>query len=392
MVAFAQQTAPAAYSTDGFEDVRSLLTAGADTGVYPGAVLVAARGGNPVAEMVVGQRALKGRSMNELAPMFRNMVFDVAGLTGTLVTTSLMMQLLGEGRVGLSDRVGRYLEGFGVLGKSGVTIEHLLSHTSGLAHWHPFYEELLKEHGGARVGILTSRGARDYVVNRIQRMPLAYPSGTRCVYSNLGLIVLGQIVEIVTGLPLDRAAHRYLFAPLGMRSSSFIDLLTMRCRGLEPVTECIAPTEECAWRGRILCGEAHDDNAWAMGGIAGHSGLFATAADIHLLTSELVRAWHGQRAIFRPDVVRAFWAPRAEFGESRWCLGWDRPSAENGMEAAGLPPTAVGVCGVTGCSVWIEPERALHYILMSNRVHPHRANKRIITFRADLHRALSAAV
>ena len=392
MTALAHHLSAAPYATDGFEEVRNVLRAGAETGVFPGAVLLVARGGELVAEMVVGQRALKGRSLNDLAPMVRDMVFDVAGLTGTLVTSTLMMQLVGDGRVGLSDRVGRYLEGFGVLGKSGVTIEQLLSHTSGLPHWHPFYEELLKENGGARVGILTSRGARDYVVNRIQRMPLAYTAGTRCVYSDLGLIILGQIVETVTGLSLDKAAQRYLFAPLGLRSSSFIDLLTLRCRGLEPVTECIAPTEECAWRGRVLCGEAHDDNAWAMGGIAGHSGLFSTARDLHLLATELLRAWHGRNALVSQDVVRAFWEPRAELGESRWCLGWDRPSSENGMQSCGWPASAVGVCGVTGCSLWLDPERATHVILMSNRVHPHRANKRIIPFRADLHRVVNSAL
>ncbi len=392
MAALAHQFSPAAYPLDGFEDVRSLLTHAAETGVFPGAVLVVARGGEVVAEMVAGQRALKGRSMNDLAPMFRGMVFDVAGLTGSLVTTTILMRLVDEGRVRLGDRVGRYLEGFGVLGKSGVTVEHLLSHTSGLPHWHPFYEELLREHGGARVGILTSRGARDFVVNRIQRMPLSYESGTRCVYSDLGLIILGQIIETVTGLPLDKAAQRFVFGPLGLRSSSFIDLLMLRCRGLEAVSECIAPTEECAWRGRILCGEVHDDNAWAMGGIAGHSGLFSTAGDVHVLSSELLRAWHGRSSFVSSEVVRQFWATRPELGESRWRLGWDAPSAENGMHNAGLSASSIGMCGVTGCSLWIDPESATHVVLLSNRVHPHRANKRIVPFRAELHRAIGAAL
>lgn len=361
--------------------------------VFPGAVLVVSVGGELVFRDAVGEKWLRGRPAAVSGPDARmgiDTVFDVASLTSIVVTTTLLMQLVQQQRVDLGNRVSRYVHAFGVHNKSPITVAQLLSHTGGLTPWVPFFEELLRANAGARMGILTSRSAKDYIINAINRAQLRYEPGTRQQYSDLGLILLGHLVEMLVGVPLDRAAQRFIFQPLGLRSSSFIDLSMIRRRGIHPVTALIAPTEECAWRKRVLCGEVHDDNAWAMGGVAGHSGLFSTANDLHIFAREMLLASLGRSEFLSRDVVHDFW--RGPKGVSGWRYGWEAPSSENGLADSGLSPESVGACGFTGCSLWIDPQRQLSVVLMSNRIHPSRSNRRIRAFRHRLHSLATALV
>jgi CubicO group peptidase (beta-lactamase class C family) len=302
------------------------------------------------------------------------------------------MKLLEEKKMRLEDRISRYIQGFGVLGKAPITVGQLLSHSSGLPHWHPYFEELLRHNTGSRLGILTSKGARDYVYNSINRSALKSEPGTRQTYSDVGFILLGELIETLTGLPLDKAAIRYVFQPLGLRSTSFIDLALVKRRGIQPVQDVIAPTEDCPWRKRVLCGEVHDDNAWAMGGIAGHAGLFTSARDLHRFASTIVSSSRGECDFLKEETVNQFWQRPEHFSEGSWKFGWDTPSRDNGLGESALSAGAVGHCGFTGCSLWIEPERDLHVILLSNRIHPSRSNKKIFAFRAELHNAVLHAV
>ena len=251
-------------------DVGKLLQQGVDVQAFPGAVFEVYQGGTCIVSECAGTRAFV--VAEEVQPLLsRDTVYDVAGITAGVITTTMIMKLAEAGKLKLEDRVSRYVQGFGVNGKSAITIQDLLAHTSGLTAWVPFFEELVRLNAGSRMGMLTSRGAKEYVYNVINRSSLKYQPRTRQLYSDIGLIVLGEVVEILTGLSLDKAAQKMILQPLGLKGTSFIDLTMVKRHGIHPVLDLIAPTEDCAWRKRVLCGEVHDDNAWAMGGVAGHS-------------------------------------------------------------------------------------------------------------------------
>ncbi len=383
----------AARKTGGlFTEVAALAEKAVQDGVFPGCVLLVGVEGREVYKQAFGNRAVKLDKDEEPRPMDAGSVFDIASLTNVLATTTLIMQLVELGRVALDDKISRYLQGFGVLGKSGITVQHVLSHSSGLAAWHPYFEELLKVNSTLRRGIMTSRGAKEFVYNSINRSQLKYEPGTRQVYSDLGFILLGNLIEILTGMKLDKAAQRFVFQPLSLKNTSYIDLTLIRRRGIHPVRDFIAPTEDCPWRKRVLCGEVHDDNAWAMGGIAGHSGIFTNAADLHLFASEMLRAYAGRSVFLKGETVRRFWGESRGSGNEGWRLGWDSPSKENGLSESKLSPNAVGINGFTGCSLWMEPEKGIHIILLSNRIHPSRSNKKIRTLRPILMDAVLKAL
>jgi CubicO group peptidase (beta-lactamase class C family) len=375
-----------------FSTVAQFLEQAVHEGVFPGAVLNVSRHGETIFSHVAGQTAVKLPKGFEPARMSIDTVFDIAGLTGALATTSLLIKLVEVGRIKIDDRVSRYLQGFGVLGKSPITVRHLLTHTSGLPAWHPYFEELVQENSESRMGILTSRGARDYVLNSIVRSTLKGEVGEKYLYSDIGLMLIGFLIETTTGYSLDRAMQKYLLQPIGMKSSSFIDLSRVRRRGIHPVTEIIAPTEECPWRKRILWGEVHDDNAWAMGGVAGHCGLFSTAADLQILLREIIRSYNGRRSFFPLEIIKECLNGTGYEGIGIVKLGWDTPSKENGMSECGFSESTFGYNGFTGCSAWVDPKNEISIVLLSNRINPTRSNKKILAFRPELHRAVLSAL
>lgn len=375
-----------------FQALDELLETAVHDGAAPGIVMLVAQAGRVLFSKAYGTRVPRSTKGIEATPIQIETVFDVASVTSSVVTATLAMKLVEAGMFSFDERVSRYEQTFGVLGKSSITIGQLLSHTSGLPNWLPFFEELLKENAGSRRGVITSRGARDYVYNVINRLQIkAGGTPARASYSDVGMILLGHLIETLTGVGLDRAATRLIFHPLLMKSTSFVDLSMIKRRGIHPVTDLIAPTEECSWRERLMCGEVHDDNAWVMGGIAGHCGLFSTAWDLHRLAFELLSCFHGESDFIAPEVVRHFWRGPGEFNEG-WRFGWDSPSAENQMQGIGFSPQTVGHQGFTGCSVWIDPERRLEVITMSNRICPSRSNKKFLHVRPELHRRVLKAV
>jgi serine-type D-Ala-D-Ala carboxypeptidase len=277
-------------------------------------------------------------------------LFDVASLTKPLATTTLTMQAIEEGKLTLETRP-----------RPELTVAQLLAHASGLPGW-----KLLGAH-------------RDEVLRTIAAEPLESPPGTRSVYSDLGFILLGATVEEALGVGLDRAFAERVAAPLAIGT-------TYRPRD----AAACAPTEG------DLRGVVHDENARALGGVAGHAGLFSTARDVSRCLHSLVAAWHGARSstvprVLPPERVRQLWTPSGVPG-STWCLGWDRPAAAHSSAGTRWPRDGVGHLGFTGCSVWIDPPRARWVVLLSNRVHPTRANEQIKRFRPAIHDAIVAAL
>lgn len=284
-------------------------------------------------------------------------VYDIASLTKVVGLTTAIMMLVEEGRVDLDAPVRRYVPRFGHAHDSTITVRHLLTHSSGLPAWRPLWQR--------------ARSRRE-VFDMASAEPLDYATGTRMVYSDLGAIVLTEIVEALTGQRLDRFLENRLFRPLGMRQTRFRPPRSWRPR--------IAPTEmDTVYRHRLVWGEVHDENAFAMDGVSGHAGLFSTAPDLVRFAQMMLREG---APLLSAETVRLF-ARRQDSTLSHRALGWETP---NGQNSAGsrLSPRAFGHTGFTGTSIWIDPERDLFVVLLTNRVHPTRDNTRIFEVRRRL--------
>jgi len=365
-----------------FEEVEREMDAAVGRRVFPGAVLLVRDG-----TRVFYHRAFGNRSVEpEVTPMREDTIFDVSSLTKPFATSIAMMLLVKEGKIALDDRVTRFFHNFGVYGKTHITFRHLLSHSSGLAAWRPYYKEILQiDRRGGRISFLGSRAAKAHVYQALHRERLEADPGRQVVYSDLGFMLLGATIEEVSGMALDRFCHERIFRPLGLRSTGFVDLSLLRSRRLEPVTEMIAPTERCPWRKKILCGEVHDDNAYAMGGISGHAGLFSAAKDLDIILCRLKECYLNLNQTIPSRIVREFWTRDQVVPHSTWCLGWDTPSPNTSSAGTHFSPHSVGHLGFTGTSVWLDLEHDRHVILLSNRVHPTRDNDLIKAFRPFIH-------
>jgi CubicO group peptidase (beta-lactamase class C family) len=291
------------------------------------------------------------------------------------------MRLVSAGKIGVGDRASRFLQALGVGSKSSMTLAHLLANTAGFPGGVSVFEELVKANAGPRPGILTSSGAKQYAYTHFHNLPLRVEPGTRELVSDANYIVLGEICEIITGLPLEKAYSRYVAAPLRTGSLNFIDLTILRRRGLEPATELFASTGRCARRAREIRGEVWDENAWVMGGVAGHNGLFGTAGDVLTWGCEVLRAYRGQSALITQDAVKAFVGSQAK-------LGFEVPTKEQGFFDSAVAPLAFVSAGNTGCSVCIDPQRDAVIVFLSNAGYSGHQSRRFAGLRADIHAAL----
>jgi CubicO group peptidase (beta-lactamase class C family) len=302
---------------------------------------------------------------DEGAPAVRpDTIYDLASLTKVVATTTMAMTLVDEGRLDLARPVSAFLPAFRGGDKDRVTVFHLLTHSSGIDWWAPLYKDL--------------KGQAAYL-DRIQAMPLVYEPGTKSLYSDLGIILLGEILERVAGEPLQAFAARRLFEPLGLRDTRFRPGPELRAR--------IAPTERDPWRGRVLQGEVHDENAFALGGVAPHAGLFGPAEELSRVAQMLLDGgvYDNRRLVSRATVER--FVSRAGIPGSSRALGWDTPS-EGSSAGTLLSPRSFGHTGFTGTSMWMDPDRRLFVVLLTNRVHPTRENNAI----REVRRAVADAV
>ena len=361
---------------------------GVASGAFPGAVLLVARGDEILFHEAFGHRSLEPAR----TPMTRDIVFDLSSLTKALVTTTAIMILVREGKIRLDDRITRFIPNFGVHGKTHVEIRHLLAHCSGLPAWRPFYKDVAKAERKGTTRFSGLRGVRTMVFEAIHRERPEYALGAKAVYSDLGFLLLGELIELVTHQPLDRFCQDRIVRPLGLRATAFIDLDRLRAQKLTPVVDMIAPTERCPWRNKILCGEVHDDNAYAIGGVAGHAGVFATATDVHRIVTRLEACTAGHDDFLPGAIVREFWRREGTVADSTWALGWDTPSGPGSMAGSKASASTVGHLGFTGTSVWLDRERGAHVVFLTNRVHPRRDNERIKAVRPLVHDAVWEAL
>lgn len=357
-------------------------------GVFPGASLLVGAGDEVLYEQVFGFRSV----VPDKTPLAPQTIYDLASLTKPLATTMAIMLLVRERKIRLDDQVTRFVPMFGVFGKSATTFRQLLNHTSGLPAHKPYFEMIAKNEKAGRINFVASQAAKNWVLGEIHREKAVTAPGAQVLYSDLGFMLLAETIEIISGLPLDRFCQERIFKPLALRSIAFVDLSQLRTRRLKPVVEMIAPTENCPWRKKILCGEVHDDNAYAMGGVAGHAGLFASARDIHALLARLGRCLRGQDDFLPAAILEEFLSRDMSVANSTYALGWDTPSPSGSSSGSYFSPRSVGHLGFTGTSVWWDLQKNCHVILLTNRVHPTRKNEKIREFRPLIHDLIMKAL
>ena len=355
---------PVPLSRADWQPVIRFLDSALAGGAAPGAVIAVSRNGE---RFIYGSGQL---GADEPERPGAGTIYDLASLTKVVGLTTATMLAVQSGKLGLDAPVQRYVPSFKGAGKDAVTIRMLLAHASGLPAWLPLYRQV---------------GTREAAFALADSTPLASPPGTQDRYSDLGIIVMTQALEAVYHERLDSLLERAVFSPLGMRSTGYLPPPSWRPR--------IAPTELDPWRGRVLRGEVHDENAALMDGVSGHAGLFGSAEDLLTFAEWMLDKMESRTGggsehntssdspTLQPSVLREFTRSQNLVPGSSRALGWDTPSS-GGSSGLRLSAHSFGHTGFTGTSLWIDPDRNLAIVLLSNRVNPTRENPRWAPVRA----------
>jgi uncharacterized protein YbbC (DUF1343 family)/CubicO group peptidase (beta-lactamase class C family) len=341
------------------------------SGKIPGAVLVVGRYGVPAYLKAFGQKAVEPTA----EPMTVDTIFDMASLTKPIATASSVMALIEDGKVHGSDPIVKYFPELDNHGKGRITVEHLLRH---------------------RAGLIPDNSMGDYKEGpeaswkQIAELPLVAKPGSKFIYSDVGFIILGKLVEKVSGKPLDVFAAERIFKPTGMTDAHFRPLAGDASGW--PQIDRIAPTEKEG--DAFLRGVVHDPRSRALGGVAGHAGLFATALDVTKFATMLLSEGVGEEGdqVLAPLTIRRMIDPGDTPAGERRGLGWDVASSYSGPRGELFGPTSFGHTGFTGTSVWIDPETGVHVVLLTSRLHPTGKGGSPIALRRDVATLAAAAL
>jgi uncharacterized protein YbbC (DUF1343 family)/CubicO group peptidase (beta-lactamase class C family) len=353
-----KKPAPEAKETANFSPVDLLVQEQINDQTITGAVLVVGHGGKIVHQKAFGLRATSPRA----EAMTLDTVFDLASLTKVVATTPSVMRLIQYGQVRLDEPVAHYIPDFGMNGKDAVTVRQLLTHYSGLRpdiDLNPYW-----------VG-------RDTAFRLAHEEKLQAPQGSLFIYSDTNFIVLGELVQRLSGMPLDQYAAVHVFQPLGMKHTRFLPPPEWKNK----IAETFAPD-----RKQILRGVVHDPRADRMGGVAGHAGVFSTAGDLALYAQALI----SRKSILDGDIIEKMTTPQQppNATEVRG-LGWDIDSSFSSNRGSLLPVGSFGHTGYTGTSLWIDPYTNTYVILLTNSVLP-RQGPAIISLRSRVATAVAA--
>jgi CubicO group peptidase (beta-lactamase class C family) len=344
-----------------FNEVDGVINKAIEDEAFPGVVLLLWKDGKTIYEKAYGNYTYESTS-----PIVKtNTIFDLASLTKVVATTTAAMICYDRNLFSLNDKVIKYIPEFAVNGKENITIKNLLIHNSGLPAWKRFYGRDL---------------TYDDVINEIYSSELEYKTGEKTVYSDLGVITLGKIIEKVSGKALDVFCKDEIFLPLKMNSTFYNppDSLKKYC----------APTEsDNYWRMKTLQGEVHDETSVMLNGAAGHAGLFSTAQDIASLMMVLMNKGKYNDVPFIKQSTIELFTKRNSEGSTR-ALGWDTKSDSGSSAGKYFSKNSFGHTGYTGTSIWTDPERNLFIVFLTNRVYPTRENTRIQKVRPQLHNAI----
>jgi CubicO group peptidase (beta-lactamase class C family) len=360
-----------------FERVAALLRDAIARRAFPGAAMEVGRAAAPVWQGTAGTLTYDP----DAPAVDRGTVYDLASLTKVLATTPLAMRAVDAGRLRLDARIAGHFPEWRGADREAVTVRDLLSHCSGLTGYLPLFRDY------------TGRAEFQHA---ICALPLEYAPGSRAIYSDLAFMLLGFLLDDVLAPGEPRREPSAGSPPSTTLEAHFTQLAS--ALGAEPISfnpprewrPRTAPTEIDSWRGRLLAAEVHDENTWALGGVAGHAGLFGTAAAVGAFARATLETIAGRPVIANPATMREFIARRPVPGSSR-ALGWDTmlPTSSCG---ARLSPTSIGHTGFTGTSLWIDWERDFYVVLLTNRVHPTRENHLIRQARPALHDAVADIV
>ncbi len=403
------------------DSVVDMMQKGVDDNVFPGAVLLVSVDSEIVFYGAFGKSDIY---LNE--DMTKHTVFDLASLTKPLATTMAVMKLVQDGEIFPDQSLGSFVnpclsdlsdlpfssvinnfsqdalaQSFN--NKKDITIDELLRHTSGLPAYKHYYKSMME---------LPCELRRKCLRAMLVMEPLICFPGANQLYSDLGYIFLAWIVEIVTGLRLDHFLKQYIYSVLGIEDLFFPGLPaavasdeSLGMRNFDVMSCCtdhmnykikndgfgekgkcerrFASSEYCPWRRKVLIGEVHDDNAWAAGGIEGHAGLFGTAFGVFMLLEELMKGLKGEKTrVISGSLLKQF---LLKHGDKELTAGFDTPSRPMSSSGRYFSDSSIGHLGFTGTSFWMDPEKSVIVILLTNRVHPKRENEKIKWFRPLIH-------
>jgi CubicO group peptidase (beta-lactamase class C family) len=345
---------------------KAMLSA-IENGVFPGASLLVSFNHQTVYAKSFGVTRLQdGKNINNAT------IFDLASLTKPLATSIAIMHLVQAEKLFLNQPLLEIFSETDQKDKIAITIQHLLCHNSGLPAHRPYYETLIHEQPHKRKHLL---------LKKILNEPLIYPIEQKTVYSDLGFMLLDAVIQKVSGYRLDDYIQKNIYQPLGIEKLFFIDLLKEH----HWPTDAFAATEHCPWRKKTIIAEVHDDNAYAVGGICGHAGLFGTIHDVYQILDQLLAIYNGHAA--KQNIVHRKWVQRflTVPENAQRALGFDVPTPPQSSSGQFFSENSVGHLGFTGTSFWVDLDRSIIIILLSNRVHPNRNNNKIRAFRPIIH-------
>jgi CubicO group peptidase (beta-lactamase class C family) len=356
-------------SKAGIDKIKAFLEGGVGEGAFPGGVLLVSKKGQVLFIEKAGYLSL----IPDRIPIKKDTIFDLASLTKPLSTTLCLMKLVDEGKLELDQTLSRLIPTPVPSEKQNLTLRQLLSHSAGFTDWKPFYLDLM---------VYDSDQRKRIVRKQILKDPLAYAPGEKYLYSDLGFMILEWIIEEITGMSMRQFVEKSFYQPLKLKRT-FLSTVPPSMPFKKAV---FAATRDCPWRKRVIQGEVDDENAWALGGYSGHAGLFGPAEEVYDLVNLLRAHYFGMRDdYFKPETVRTFFTRQNMVKGSDWCLGWDSRAEENSSAGRYLSRDSVGHTGFTGTSVWVDLDRDIIVILLTNRVHPTRENEKIKAFRPALH-------
>lgn len=342
--------------------VDAFLQGEVDEGRLPGAVYAVGIGEHIAHEHVVGYAENRNGIQR---PMKMDTIFDLASLTKVTATLPSILQLVDNGDIRLTDSVGLFLPEFAEDGKAAINLRHLLTHSSGLISHRNYYD---------------LAASREELVHMVRNETLDAEPGTRVVYSDLGFILLAEVIEAVTGKRIDQYTRENVFRPLGMHETAYCPDESLRGR--------IAATEAFKDLG-VKVGVVHDENTYTMGGVSGHAGLFAPLADV----VKYAQMWMSdENPVLSQAVRKAAMRSYTEGLNGHRAIGWTY--RRDGYDHTGdsWPETTVGHTGFTGTSIALDPVSKLWFVLLTNDVHYGRENKTIVRLRGRVHNMVAAAV
>ena len=363
--------------------MESLFSRALDSGVFPGAAVAISVGLGEERRTLFqyyGNTAYQSQG-DGVVPVCGDTYYDLASLTKPLATLPALLLLLREGRIGWDQPLAELLEREIPADKRDIRLHHLLGHSSGVPAYIKFFEssEIIEEYQNQG---REQKVSGESTLNLILSEPLLYQAGCRSLYSDLGFMLAGFIVELKSGKNLADYLTEKIYRPLGIAEKIFFNPVGRPHKMVD-----YAPGEYCRWRRRLLRGEVGDENCALLGGVAGHAGLFATVGAVARVLEHYFDLWLGRgdgpALCNREDLIRCFSRQRAI--DTTWALGVDTPSLTNSSGGRLLSPGSVGHLGYSGTSFWLDPERELIMVLLSNRVHPSRFNEQIKRFRPLFH-------